>query len=104
MSLDKDIKKTWRDTGIKLPFAFDAATKMPSVTLLFMWVGNTLAIASLIYLHIASNPLIATTATITYAVICTILYLMRKLQHAKFDLKNESFDLTGDDSESKKNS
>jgi H2-forming N5,N10-methylenetetrahydromethanopterin dehydrogenase-like enzyme len=104
MSLDKDIKKTWKDTGIKFPFAFDAATKQPSVTLLFAWIANALAIASLIYLHITSNSLFATTATISYAVIMTILYLMRKLQHAKFDLKNESFDLTGDDNEHKKDS
>lgn len=94
--------KRWSEEGIRVPFAFDGVTKLPSVTLFFMYIANLLAILSLIYLHIRSDAFIATCMTVLYAVINTVLYLMRKLQSAKFDLDDKSFELeAGDDQEEK---
>ena len=89
----------WNDPGIKVPMAHDSVVKKPSVTLLLMYAANLLAVISLIILHIRSEPLIASTATCSYAVICSILYIMRKLNKAKFDAKTESFELDSDDKE-----
>lgn len=92
--------ESWNKPGIKVPMAHDSTTDQPSVTLLIMYASNLLAILSLIYLHIKGDAFVATSATCIYAVICTVLYMMRKLQHAKFDLKDESFSLdSGDDNQ-----
>lgn len=89
--------KDLNNPGISVPMAHDSPAGVPSVTLLLMYVANILAILSLVYLHIRASALIATSLTIIYAVICTILYLMRKLSKAKFDLKNQEFEVDSGD-------
>lgn len=83
------------EQGLPLPAARDSSKpgKPPSATLFFMYLSNTLAIASLIYLHVNIGGLTATVTTCIYSVIWTVLYLMRALQKAKFDLENKSFEL-----------
>lgn len=93
--------KSIGENGLKVPLAYDAANKQPSITLLFAWFANALALLSLIYLHIAGDKLVATTATIIYAVISTVLYMIRKLHKAKFDLENKAFELESEEEEKK---
>ena len=84
---------------LKLPFAFDKAKNRPSVTLLFMYLSNVLALGSLVVLLIFGDRFVATTATCIYAVMQTVLYMFRSLQTAKFDLRNQSFEIQGNEHE-----
>lgn len=97
------MSKDWNDPGIMVPMAHDSPAGKPSVTLLLMYVANALAIFSLIYLNIIGDSLTATGMTCLYAIICTVLYLMRKLNKAKFDLKNQDLELDGGDDVKKDN-
>ena len=87
-----DFKKL-NDPGLNLPLAADPVSGKPSVTLLLMYVANLVAIASLIYLHIKGDAFTATCMSVLYGVLCTVLYMMRKLSKAKFDLDDKSVEL-----------
>lgn len=87
----------YNDPGLKVIMAYDSAAGKPSFTLLFAYVAHVLAVCSLILYNIIGDHFLATTATCTYAIVCTILYIFRKLNKAKFDLKDQSFDLESDD-------
>jgi hypothetical protein len=93
-----DLSK-WNDPGVLIPMAHDSVVKKPSITLLLMFTANLLAVISLIILHIRSEPIVATSATCLYAVICSVLYIMRQLNKAKFNLKDKSFELDDDEKE-----
>lgn len=95
--------KSLNDPGLNVPMAHDSAAGSPSVTLLLMYAANVLAILSLIFLHIKGDPATATGATCIYAVVCTVLYMFRKLTKAKFDLKNQDIELDGGDDAKKDN-
>jgi hypothetical protein len=95
--------KSLNNPGLNLPLANDSAAGKPSVTLLLMYVANLIAIISLIYLHIKGDPLAASGMTCLYAVICTVLYMMRKLNKASFDLKSQKFEVDGGEDEKKSN-
>lgn len=88
--------------GLYLPFAHDANRNEPSVTLLFMYIFNLCAFASIIYLHIKDSALTAALTTLTYSIVWTVLYMMRSIQKAKFDLDDKSIDLEGDEDEESK--
>lgn len=90
------------DPGISVPMAHDSASGKPSITLLLMYVANALAILSLIYLHIRGEAFPATCMAMLYGVICTVLYMIRKLNKAKFDLDDKSIELEGGDDAEKK--
>lgn len=83
--------------GLYLPVAQDAGK--PSVTLFFMYLSNLVAIVSLILLHVKGDPFTATSTTAIYAIIQTVLYMLRRLQKAKFDLDDKSIELEGEDDE-----
>lgn len=93
----KDFFALAKEQGYPIPFAYDAATKQASVTVLFMWIANILAIISLIHLHIKSDAIIATASTILYASLQTIFYMIRKINKANVNLKNQSIDIEGGD-------
>lgn len=86
--------------GLYLPVAHDAGK--PSVTLWFLYLSNSLVLGSLILLHIRSEPVVASVTTIIYAIIMSVLYLMRRVQKFKADLDDKSIELEGeeDDEES----
>lgn len=85
------------DPGLKIPMAFDSASQKPSVTLLFMWVANAVAILSLIYLHIKADAVTATMASCGYGITNTVLYMIRKLNKANVDIKSGKIELDGAD-------
>jgi hypothetical protein len=82
--------------GLKFPFAHDPVTKKPSVTLLSYYLGLYMSVGSLIYLHIKSEPIIATSATILFWVLTYIFYRIRKLDSAKISLEDKSIELKVD--------
>lgn len=102
MSL-KDLFLYANQKGLPVPFAHDSVKQQPSITLFFLFVANTAAVASLFYLHVKADPLIASSVTCCYAVIWAVLYLIRNLQHAKVDLSDQSIELDGEDSDEKTN-
>lgn len=91
-----DFKK-WNDPGIFVPMAHDSPAGKPSVMLLFAYTAHALAICSLIAFNILGDRFLATSTTCIYAVICTVLYMLRKLTKAKFDLKDQQFEVDGGD-------
>jgi hypothetical protein len=88
--------------GMHMPVMFDASTGKASATLFFMYIANTLALCSLIWLHFRGDPFVATITTAIYSIVWTVLYMMRRIQKAKFDLDDRSIDLEADDEEETK--
>lgn len=93
MSRITEFFKSANENGLHFPLARDPVSGQASVTMFFLYLANMMAIGSLIYLHIKGDPFIATCMSVLYAVISTVLYMMRKISKAKFDLKDKSFDL-----------
>jgi len=87
----------WSKEGLHLPFAHDAATGKPSVTLLFPYITFVLAFVSVILLHIWPSMIVATTTSLIFWATSTIFYMLRKLTKAKIDFDDGSLDLTGVD-------
>lgn len=83
--------------GLFVPMAHDSPADKPSVMLLFAYTAHVLALASLIAFNILGDHLQAVSATCLYAVICTVLYMLRKLSKAKFDLDDKSVELDSGD-------
>jgi len=79
--------------GLPVPFAFDSAKGKPSITLFFTWVANMLAVVSLISLHFLTDVVIASALTCVYGIVWTVLYMMRSVHKAKFDIDSRSFEL-----------
>lgn len=89
------------EQGLRLPLAFDPVNKMPSITLLFAHITFILASVSTIALHFKPTLFIPTCTSIIFWVIATVLYMLRKISKAKFDLQSKSFDLENDDDSKK---
>ena len=88
----------WATKGIHLPFIYDPTNNKPSITLFFPYASFTVALASVIALHFKPALFIATSVSITFWVLSTILYMIRKINKAKFDLDDKSIELdAGDD-------
>lgn len=84
--------------GLPLPGAYDASTDKPSSTLLFMYIANMVALGSVIYLTI-KDPIAGAVAACLFSTVNTVLYLMRRLQKASFDLDDKSINLESEDEE-----
>jgi hypothetical protein len=89
----KNTWSTWCKKGMYLPYAHDPVSKKPSITLLFPYLTFALAFISVILLHIWPSMVIATGTSLIFWVIAVVLYLLRKLQKAKFDIDDGSFEL-----------
>lgn len=85
----------WGERGLRLPFIYDAASKKPSVTVMFTYLTFLISAASVVALHFYPSLIIATTTSIIFWLVATVLYLLRKLQKASFDLKEQTFSLEG---------
>ncbi len=98
--MSEKIKKFLEESAVRgmyLPLAYDAGK--PSITMFFSYLANTLAIISLALLHVKGEPFVATLTTTSYAIIQTVLYMLRRLSKAKIDLDDRSFDLEGEEDE-----
>ena len=90
------LKNAWvsaSDDGFRLPFLHDPVTKKPSITLLFPYITFVLSLVSVILLHFWPSIIIATITSIMFWVLSVIFYQLRKLQKAKFDVDDKSFEL-----------
>ncbi len=91
------IIKNWSERGIKLPYAYDAISEKPSITLLFNWLYSVALLISIIALHQAETPLTASLFTLGVWALSTIFYMLRKLTSAKVDLDDKSIELENTD-------
>jgi cbb3-type cytochrome oxidase subunit 3 len=87
--------------GLNLPAAYDNDKKGPSVSLLFAHISFYLAIVS-ISLLIYKDRLAGTVAAMAMAGLYFVFYMLRKLNKAKVDIKNQSFDLENDEKDTSK--
>lgn len=79
--------------GLYVPHAFDGRDKKPSIRLLFAVISFCMACCSLAALHVSDGFLVPSIATVTFFVICTVFYMLRDLDKAKINLKEQSFEL-----------
>ena len=91
------IYEKWSSKGIKLPFLYDPTTDKPSITLFFPYASFVVALTSVISLHFKPSLLIPTCVSISFWTIATVLYMIRKINKAKFDLDDKSIELEGGD-------
>jgi hypothetical protein len=92
--------KKWSDEGVRWPFLHDPTTGKPSITLFFPYATFALAFFSAIALHFKSSLMVATWTCIGFWVIATVLYMMRKITRAKFDLDDKEIDIDAVDIDS----
>ena len=98
----KDIWKSWTTNGIFLPFAHDPTTNKPSITLFFPYATFCLSTLSIVALHFKKDLAIATWTTIGFWIIATVLYMLRRITKAKFDLDDKSIELDSTDDKEEK--
>jgi hypothetical protein len=86
------ILESFNTPGVKLPFAYDPATKKPSISLLTMYSVLVLAIVSNIFL-ILKDVETGTYTAIVFWCLATVFYMMRKLTSVKIDVDDRSIAL-----------
>lgn len=89
----KNLWVKWSETGVRVPFVMSGTQKKPSITLTFAYLTFAIACASITALHFSASLAIATWTSIGFWVIATVLYMMRSISKAKFDLDDKSIDL-----------
>ena len=92
----KKLWKKWSEEGLRWPYLHDPVSKKPSVTLLFPYITFVMTMISVILLHLNPAMIMATTMSMVFWLISTVVYLLRKLSKAKFDLDSRSFELESD--------
>ena len=86
-----------REYGITLFYAYDPISQKPSITLFMAYVSFIIAIAAGIYSLFFPSSLIGTFALMTFAIVYTILYMVRSINKAKFNLQEKSFELQNEE-------
>jgi len=99
--LQEKLKKA-SEEGIKFPYAYDAVKKKPSVTLMFTYVTFVLAIVATVAMMV-SNINLGAPMALLFWLVATVLYMMRSIDKAKFDLDDKSVELFGGKNKEKKN-
>ena len=94
-----DLFKKSANPGLHLPLQFDPTKEQPSVTLFFAYVTFLIAVISVILLHFDVGSVTTTSISIIFWVLALVLYRIRHLDKAKFDLDDKSFELSGDSDE-----
>jgi amino acid permease len=98
----KNIKRLYLfacENGLRIPLAYDAASKAPSVTLLFAYITFIIACISVIANHVYDGLFVATATSVCFWVIAYVIYRMRKLDKMKINLEEKSIELDGEDKE-----
>jgi predicted glycosyltransferase involved in capsule biosynthesis len=94
----KAVVKLSGTRGLYLPLAYDHA-KPASARLFFAHVSFYIASTSVIALHFSSSLLSASITAILFFLLCTVLYMLKDLTKAKFDLDDRSVDLESSSSD-----
>ncbi len=97
-----DTVKRWSEEGIRLPYAYSADSKGPSITLLFLWLSGVLTTGSLIALNFTEQTLTAAITSMCFFGLSMVFHRMRRLDKFKLDLDDRSIELdAGDEPEDK---
>lgn len=83
------------EVGLKLPSAYDADKKGPSVTLLFVHVANFVAILSICLLF-KESPTIGVISATGYSLAMMGFYLIKRLGKFSVDLKDGKIEAEDD--------
>lgn len=86
--------------GIKVPMIYDHHTDGPSIIISFPYIAFVVVVYTIMQLA-ESNILYATVAALTLWLLATVLYIMRKLTKAKFDVDDQSIDLESEPEDDK---
>lgn len=97
----KEFLENASKVGLFLPMAYDKNKDGPSVTLLFVYLTSILSIACIVGLFQIEKQ-VATYIACVYSIIWVVLYLLRNLQKAKFDLDDRSFELESEEKKTPK--
>jgi hypothetical protein len=97
MGFFKDLWNYAGEQGIRMPFIWDPVSKAPSITLMFTYITGFMAIVSTIALHFKPDLLVATGTSIAFWALAQVLYMVRKITKAGFNLKDRS--ITVEDNE-----
>lgn len=89
----KELWKKWCEQGIRWPYLHDPVSGKPSITIMFPYITFAIAVISIVLLHIWPSMIVATATSIVMWAVATVFYMLRKLNKAKFDLENRSFEL-----------
>lgn len=92
----------WADVGMALPTAYSAERDGPSITLFFAWISFLVANLSLIAVYFDEAKLTFAWTCIGFWVVATVLYMLRKLSHVKFDLDDRKIELHSGKEKTKK--
>lgn len=87
--------------GLDLPAAYDNDKKGPSVSLLFAHISFYIAIVSNI-LVMVNNLIVGSMMAMTFSGLYFVFYMLRKLNKAKIDLDDKSFDLENTETKEEK--
>lgn len=82
----------WETKGVSMPLMYDPVADRASITVLFPYVSFWLTIVSLIFLHFFPSIWSATLGCGMLWVLSTVLYMIRKLSKAKFDLNDKTIE------------
>ena len=91
-----------RDYGFTLWYAYDPVTQKASITLFMAYVSFIVAIGAGIYSVFKPSALLGTVALMAFSVTFAILYMIRSLNKAKFNLKEQQFELETNEEKEKK--
>ncbi len=90
----------WETKGVSVPLMYDPVTDAASLTALFPYVSFWLTIASLIGLHFFEGIWQASVGCGMLWLLSTVLYMIRKLSKAKFDLNDRSIEFESESQDS----
>lgn len=85
------------EDGLRWPYVYDPVSQKPSITIMFPYITFTLALVSVILLHIWPKMILATSVSLMFWATSTIFYMVRKLNKASISLKDQSIELDGED-------
>lgn len=92
-----DLFKKSGESGVRLPFVFDATTGKPSITVFFPYATFIVALLGSIVLFFNQKFFVAEMTAIGFWALSTVLYMIRRITRAKFDLKDKSVELSSED-------
>lgn len=86
--------------GLKLPHAYDTATKQSSFRLLCAYLSFILAAGSVVALHF-TDVSTATWTAIGFYALCMVFYMLKRLTKASIDLDDRTVSLEDNSEDSK---
>lgn len=95
--------KNWyndiKENGIRFLYAYDATEKKASSTLFYAYITFYLAVGSVLALHFSEGLLTASIVSLCFWAMAVIFYMIRKLNKASVNLKDQSIQLENNEKE-----